>query len=474
MPMIKQFLILVTILSAATLTAQNQWTVKQCIDHAMQNNIQVKLNQLNEESNQLTVSQNYASFLPDINLNAGQSAFFGRSIDPYTNQITQSAVTNDNASLNGSILLFNGLQLHNQLKQSKYTYLSAKQDLQKIKNDIALNIITAYLQILYNRDLYRTAELQLQATSEQRKRTQRMFELDEVNKSTWLNIDAQHANEELNLINAKNQADQALLNLRQLLELDPSLPFDIVTPAIMLPSADLMGVDANAVYLQALTNQPDIKGSELRIQAASSGLAAARGARMPRLSLNGGVNTSYSSSAKQIDRIVFGNPEQIGITQSGDQVFSIIPSSTVTLKTKSFSDQLDENLSRNYGLQLSIPILNGRGIHTNIKRQKLAVEQANLNLKSAQLTLRKNVEQAVNDAKAAYLKYVAASKSALANKEAFNVDEKKFELQLIANYDYLISKNNLIRSEVNLLQAKYDYLFKAKLVDFYAGKSLEF
>ena len=267
--------------------AQQAWSLQQCIDYALNHNISVKQSELNTEASKETYHQNIAGFFPSLNANAGQSYYFGRSIDPTTNQFTNNEVRSNNFSLSSGVAIFEGFQLQNSLKQSKLNYLSSQYDLEKIKNDISLSVVTYYLQILYNRELLKSTNELVDATKLQRDRTKRMYELGSVSKGSYLDLEAQFSSDEVRLINAQAQLDQSVLSLTQLLELDSVKDFTIVQPNIDAPSLSIREADVYGIYFSALKTQPDIKSYEYRVMSAEKGLSVARGGRYPKLSFGG-------------------------------------------------------------------------------------------------------------------------------------------------------------------------------------------
>jgi outer membrane protein len=448
--------------------------LQQCVDYALAHNISIKQVELSMQSSKIGKDQSIANFFPSINGNAGQNYYFGRSIDPTTNQYTTNQVQSNNFSLSASMPIFDGLQLQNTLKQSNLNYMASQYDLKKIKNDISLNVVTFYLQVLYNQELVKTTEEEVNATKLQRDRTQRMFDVGALAKGSLLDMEAQLSTDEVRLVNAKSQLAQSLLSLTQLLELDTVKDFSIAQPVIDIPSNAAQENNVEAVYSTALKTQPDIKSSEYKVMGAQKGVSIAKGGRYPRLSVGGSVSSNYSSVQEDLVDYIYGAPRQIGYTIDTVPVYSLYPEATPVLEKKSFGKQFDDNISQSVGFNLSVPVFNGWSTRSNIKRSKINLQQSQLNHESTKKSLYKSVQQAVLDADAAYNRYGANLKSVEALTEAKNYNEQKFNVGLISTYDFLLSKNNLAKSQADLLQAKYDYIFRLKVLDFYMGKPLAF
>ncbi len=456
-------------------SAQQPWTLQQCLDQALKYNIQIKQSSLNNDLNKVQVTQNTAAMFPGINGNASQNYYFGRSIDPYTNAFTTKQVQSNSFSLSGNMPLFEGLQLQNTLKESKLNYLSSQNDLKKIQNDISINVVNYYLQVLYNEELLKNTLDQLTTSGIQRDRMKRMYELGSVNKGNYLDLESQYASDEVRYIQAQSQYDQSMLSLTQLLELDTIKNFSIARPEVIIPLFDSSQVQVKPIYASALRTQPEIKSSEYKLISAEKGLAVAKGLLYPRLFVNGSLSTNYSTSSKNVTYIGLPPVKTIsGFTSSGDTVYTYIPNANPVFKDTPFKDQLDNNLSKSVGFSLQIPIFNGWSARTNIARSRINLEQSKLNNELTKKNIYKSVQQAVADAIASHKKLIAGQRSVEALQETFNYNHQRLDLGLINTYDYLLSKNNLANAQASLLQAKYDYIFKIKILDFYQGKPLTF
>ena len=253
-PVIRFALFFAITLIGFSANAQSTWTLQQCIDRALQYNLQIRQSELSEDLAKAQVEQSTASFFPSINGSAGQNYYFGRSIDPYTNSYTTQQVQSNSFSVSGSMPLFEGLQMQNTLKQSKLNYMSSQFDLKKIKNDISLNVVSDYLSVLYNQELMAVSSSQVDASAIQRDKMKRMYELGSVNKGNYLDMESQLATDQLRLIQSQSQFDQAVLSLTQLLELDTVKGFVVQKPDVIVPAVDAAAFNTEVVYASALTN----------------------------------------------------------------------------------------------------------------------------------------------------------------------------------------------------------------------------
>ena len=447
------FFLFYLILSCTFNYAQTKWTLDDCLVHAKDNNIAIKKASLNAKISKENYFQSKMAILPNLNLTFSDNTSFGRNIDPVTNQITIDRVRNNNFGISSSFTLFNGFQSINNIRKNNFDYLSSKYDEEKITNDIYVNIVTAYLQLLYSSDLVEVSRQKVNLSELQLERISKMVEVGILPRGDLLNTESQKAQEELQLINAQNQRDIAKLNLMQLLDLPYENPFDIIPFDIEIDE-NFIKFDNQTIFNLALKNLPDVKSAEVKLKSSERSLAISKGFRSPSLSLSASIGTLYSSA------------NQILAYDS----LQILP----TYNDYTFKDQFSDNFSQMISLNLRIPIFNNWQTNSSINLAKIGVLRAKYNLEDTQNNLRKSIEQAQNDALSAQKKYIASQKSVTFQEESFQYTQNKYDLQLVNSYDYNNVKNTLFRAETDLLQSKYDYLFKIKMLDFYMGKSLTF
>ncbi len=439
---------LLLIIISGTIYSQKVWSLRDCIDYALDNNIQVKQSELTSENNKISLLQSKLDLLPTVNGNLSHTYGWGRSIDlatyTYANQNTQQSYF----TFSSDITIFNGLQKYNTIKQNQFEYLASKYDSDKMKDDISLSIAAAYLQILFYIEIVATAEDQVEITKLQIDRTEKLVNAGTLAKGSLFDIQAQGATEEVNLINARNRLNLSYLDLLQLLDKSASEKLEIEKPELSITTVPEL-LPPEQIYSYAILNLPEIKSAEYRLQSANKGLSIARGYRSPSLSLRGGWNTSYS------DQIKYSNPLE---PNYGD----IIP----------FGNQFEDNQNKTLQVSLSIPIFNGFQVSSYISQSKLDAENAQYNLQLSKNQVRKNVETAFADALSAFKSYNANKKSLNAYTEAFKYMEQKFDVGLVNTLDYNVAKTQLTKAKSDLLSAKYDYIFKTKILDFYMGKPI--
>ncbi|RIJ41655.1 TolC family protein [Pontibacter oryzae] len=452
------------------------WTLQEAVEYAKTHNLQVRQSTLNKQINEIDYKQSRMDRLP--NLNASGSYFFnsGSFQDPVTFTVQTQEAQTANFSANASVPLFQGFRLNNLIKQNKLELEASKQDVLSTQNDIIIQIVTSYLNVLFSDELIKTSELQRDATKQQLDRTRILFDAGSVAENSVLDLESQFATDELNVINAMNQRDIARLNLMQLLNIQANTEFQIEIPELPEPGQNPIVADAAQVYDVALQTLPAIKAVDLRVESAQKGVDAAKGNYYPRLSLGAGINTRYASTSDFllgrenvfIKQTLFTDPQG---TQP--QTFYVQQQAPV-YGDYSFFDQAKDNVGKNVGLSLSVPVFNGFQVRNSVQRAILAQENADLNADIARNNLRQTIEQAYVDAVAARRKYTAAAEQVRASERNVRNAELRLNAGVINSVEYVIVANTFRSAQSELLQAKYDYIFKLKVLDFYQGKDISF
>jgi outer membrane protein len=471
--MIKKFIfpLITYILLNLPVNGQEQWSLEDCINYAIEHNIQVRQQKLNTHINENAVLQSKLDALPSLNAGSSYGFSFGRALDETTYEFTQDQeVQSGNFSVSSNITLFNGFQKWNTLQKNRFSLKASLEQLERLKNNISLNVASAYLQILFNQELVEISRNQLELIKQQVERTNKLVEAGSLARGNLLEIQAQLAKEELNLVNAGNQLRASYISLIQLLEIDSLEGFEIVRPDLedIISKEPLHTV--SAIYQKAKEQLPRIKGAEYDLQSQKEALAIAKGQLSPRVNLNLSYGTRYSSIRQRIagfDSLTV----PIGFTENNNQVFS--SQAFPEYKEYPFLDQLEDNANTGIMFNLSIPIFNGWQARQSISNAKVQVINARYNLQREENQLHKDIQNAHADASAAWTKYQAARKTVESMQESFKYTQKKFEVGLVNSVEFNTAKNNLIKAQSDLLQAKYEYIFKTRILDFYQGKSIK-
>ncbi len=465
----KKLFILLSLSCYLTVTPQHRWTLEECIKYGLAHNIQLKQAALSNETTLNNTNQTIADALPSLNANAQHVYNIGKSIDRFTNEFAESKVLSQNFFLSSSFVLWGGLSQYNNMKTNRYQYLSGVEQLKQQEYDLSLSIANAYINVIFTEELLKISQNQFKITEEQLGRTTNMVNAGAMAKSVEYDIRAQLANEEVNVTTADNNYSIALLTLTQMMNLDSVSNFNVVRPDLESQESVLLMSTTDQMYETSLKTQPIIKSGEYSIRSAESNLAASKGRISPSLTFNANIGTGTSGLAsEQTSNITGFSP--IAATSQGELVY--IP--VYETRPLPFSEQFKENVSKSFGVTLSVPLFNGLQTHTQIKNAKLNTYNVKLAQDLQKQNLYKNIAQAQANAKAALNRFNATKISAEAAKASFEYAQEKFNAGVISSFEFSSAKTRLVAAESNLVQAKYDYVFKLKVLDFYQGKPLTF
>lgn len=434
---------LILVLSNSEVFAQNIWSLQKCIDYALGNNIQIKQQEINASSYENQVSQAKSNRLPNLNAQFGNDYSFGRSLT-YDNTYKNVNSSSISGGVNTSITLFNGFTLTNEVKRQELDFQATLQDLQKAKDDIMLNIAGAYMEILFAEEVASVTEAQLEVTKQQIDRTQQLVDAGSLARGALLEIQAQLAREELQLVNNQNSVQLAYLTLYQLLDLPITESFKIEVPALPEIKANITMANSLDVFNNAMNVRPEIKAAQLRVKSAEIRLEIAKGNQYPSLSFGANYYNLYNDKYTDLQ---------------GEKI--------------AFGDQLKNNARSSAGLTLSIPIFNQFQVKNAISNASLQIYNYKYQLQSASNVLRKEIEQAYTNALASLNRYISTEKAVVSMQEAFRYVEERFNVGMVNSVEYNQSKNDLTAAQSQLLQAKYEYIFRTKILDFYNGVPIE-
>ncbi len=461
-------LFFIGLVALSNVLGQKKWTLQECIQYALDNNIQVKRQELQTEITQSTYNQSKMERLPNLTAGGNHNWTFGRSVDPYTNDILKSNVVSDNFYLSSSMLLFGGYQLKNTIEQNKYLLEQSLQDYQKTRNDISIRIATVYLQILFNKEALDIAQKQLDLTQMQVDKTQKLVNAGSKSKGDLLQIQAQEANERYNITNASNNLKISYLTLAQLLELKSADSLEIIVPDTIAINDVTILSSVDNIYNEATNRLPEVKSAEFGVKSAEKGLQITRGQYLPTLSLSAAYYTGYSDALKMYNSN--GSTSTLTGYVNNDQTLPVYFTSPLINKTGyPFLDQLKDNNSKVISLTLSVPIFNRFQTRSNVSKAKIRILDARYNVDETRKNLYQEIQKAHADATAAFERYNSSIGAVTSNEESFKYVQQKFDVGLISSVDYNVAKNDLLKAKSNLIQAKYEYIFKLKVIDFYKG-----
>jgi outer membrane protein len=422
------------LLSVPQMMAQSgkTWTLQECIEYALNQNIQVRKSDLNNQSFQYYAAQARAQRFPSVN--AGITQSFSWSKDPQDASSGYSGANGTNYQVNSSVNLFNANRTNNQIKQAKLDIEGGQYSLETTRESISLSILDAFLQVLYAEEQVKNSEKQIESTTSQLNLASERLSLQVISQADYAQVKSQVASEKLNLANAQSQLAIAKVNLEQLMELPVSDAFNIQHPNLEESLSLVKTPEVRSVYDTALAIKPQIKYAAVNKQIAALDEKIAKAGFYPSLSANAGISSNYS-----------------GITNSA------------------YFNQLNNGILPSISFALSIPIYQKKQVKTNVEIAKIGYQNAELNELDTKNELRKNIEQACQDVVSARIKFEANQENYSATQEAAALSDEKFKQGIINSVDYLVSKTNLIVAESQLLQAKYNLIFSYKILDFYTG-----
>ncbi len=433
------FLLTLLCIICYNVQAQEVWSLQKCVEHAQKNNLNLRQSEIAIQQATINNKEDKFARHPNLNANVNGGFNFGRTIDPTTNDFRNQRIGNSQVSIQSNMTVYSGGRINNSIEKSKFEVEAAKADAKTMLNDIALQISTFYLNVLLAQEQVTIAQNQLKLTDTQLAQTDKRINAGVLPKNERLEILAQQARNQQNLITAQNNVAINLISLKNLLELEPAQDIAVEVPTDVIPSAEEI-LSLEEIYSQALDAQPSIKASELRMESAQLDIPIAESFGLPQIDLFAQIN---SNSVHIPD---FPNPK--------------------------YFRQLDTNLGQTLGAQVSIPIYNRNRTKLAVERARLGVINAEVQNKQAKQALKADIQNAVASARAAKAQLAASQVALDAAKASYNNSQKMYDLGAINTLEFTNSKGNLDTAELNLIQSKYDYVFRLKVIDFYLGKDL--
>ena len=427
----KKILIIALLFVPIFMMAQKPWTLQQCVDTALANNRTVKQQALAKKNKDIAYEQARQNLLPNLNASASQNWNFGRSLS-VDNTYKSSNSSQSSFGISSGLTLFDGMKMKYNIDASKADMLAANADLEKIKQDITMNVALGFMQILLNKELLQIAEDQLSLTRTKIEQRKGLVAAGKLAEGELLDLQAQEAKEEMSHLQAENTLKLSLLDLAQYLEIDNFEKLDVVAPE-NLSESELQLLTADAVFQSALTHRPEIKGAEYRLKSSEYNVLIAKGNYFPSLSLGANYGTGYYN-------------------------LSNIPNN-------SFGQQLSDNMSAQIGLSLRVPIFNKFEVRNGVRSAELGVKSSKISMDNAKLELKKSIQQAYYNALGAKSRWDASKKSEMASREAYRFTNQKYEGGKATLYELYQAKSNLTQVLSEGAQAKYQYFFRVKMLE---------
>lgn len=435
---------LLALCTASTATGQERWSLRRCIDYAIEHNINIQQTANTAEQSKLEVNTAKWARLPNLNGSAGQNWSWGRSqtavadeeTGEYNTMYVNTKTHGTSFGLSAGMPLFTGLQIPNQYALAKLNLQAAMADLDKAKEDIAINIASLYLQVLFNYELHEVSLSQAALSRQQHERISRLARVGKASEAEVAEAYARVAQDEMTVTQTDNDYRLAVLDLCQLIELDSPEGFQVEAPQVLNETAPLPAPDE--IYQIALTEKPSIQAAKYRLQGSLHSIRIAQSAYYPQLSVNGSIGTNYYSTIN-----------------------------------RTFNQQMKDNFSKYVGFSLSVPLFNRLSTRNRVRTARLQRDNYALQLDEAKKTLYKEIQQAWYNAAAAVSKYHSSHAAMQASDASFRLTRQKYEGGTANAVEYNEAKQNLLKAQSDELQAKYEYLFRVKILDFYRGVPIE-
>lgn len=443
--LLKYSLVVLVLLSNTSVFAQKKWTLEECINQALQNNIQIKRSVYTSEMAKSDYVKSYADITPTVNAYGGHGISKGLGYNYYQSKYEDRKVESGSFGITSELDLFQGFTKISSINSNRYGYLASKADIEKLKNDLVLNVVANYLQVLYTTDMLELAKEQVAVAELKHNKAKSQFELGQLTEGEYLEIKSQYFLEKKNFTIANNNLAISTLTLVQFLELDSTNNFQIEMKKDLIVANPVIP-DCNEIFGVASVNLPEVKSSEYRLMQSKKSLNMARALRSPRVYMSFDYNSRYSQSA--IDPF----------------------SSTLRpYPDYSYANQISDNTFTSLRLNIQIPIFNKYSTQNQISRAKINVLDRKEALNETKKQVLKSIQQAFADAVAAKDTYDQSNEALNALQQVFELSSQKFDLGMINAVDYWIAKSNLVRAKADLLNSKYSYILKLKILDFYRG-----
>src|SRR5450432_640395 len=476
-------LFLSVFLSFLNAAAQDKWDLRRCVEYAMANNISIKQADIDSRTFQLTYEQSKWAQFGTAQGSTSVGLNFGRSIDPTNNIYVNQQGLSQQYSLQVGITLFNWFALRRARESNQYNYQAQVVNIDKIKNDVTLNVAAGYLQALLAKEQVTLANTKLALTAHQLENTRRLVDAGSVPELNAAELEVQFATDTSAVISAQETYDINNLQLKAILNLDAAAPFDLDTPPVeTIPVEPIASLQPDIVYGIAVGAFPQQKMNDLRIAAAQKYVDYSRGKLYPTLSVYGALGTNFFNDLRHVDFLQTIQPTNGYAYDPGLNkqyqvyvpAFNPVYSSQPLYKAfTGYGDQLNNNFGQQIGLQLNVPIFNGNISRTNYNKAKLNVKTAELTKESDLLNLKQGVYQAYYNAVASMQKFEANKKAVNVAERSFDLATKRYNIGMLNTIDYLVNQNSLFNARINVLIAQYDYVFRMKVLEYYKGLGIK-
>jgi outer membrane protein len=466
------------------ISAQDQrWDLQRCVEYGMKNNINVRLTAIQADRSQINYDQSKLASLPTLGYGISHGFSFGRTLDRTTNVYTSRSAMFEQMNLQSNVLLFNFNNRKNTIAANQFTLQADKASVEKMANDIGLNIAQLYLRALLSFEQTEISKVVLEQSKAQLINTRKLVDAGSLPELNAAELEATVARDSATYVQAFSQSSLDKLSLKSLLNLPADQPFELVIPPIdLIPVDNILEIYPEAVFQIALTTQPQIRLNDLRKTAAEKNMLVAQAQLKPTLSAFGQLSTNFNQFLKKSSGVTVSGEQLTGayVKQGSLQVPVYAPSVDLNFKTRDFSQywegygkQLRDQFGQGLGLSINVPILNGGQARSNVYRSRLEVKQTDLAIERDKLQLKQDIYTAYYSASGAYQTFIARQKSLVTAARSFELASKRYELGVMQTIEWLTNQNNLTRAKIDKVVAQYEFVFRMKVLEFYKGQGLK-
>lgn len=468
------FIFLILFITAKA-TAQEKWSLQQCVDYALKNNVSVKQSDVQARLSAVTAKQSKATLLPTLNGSVNSSYQHGLTTNPTTNILESSSYVAGSMNVQASYTIFDWFARRNSIAANNLNLKADEMGVDKAKNDVSLSVANAFLQVMLRREQARISEVQSNQSRAQLSNTRKLVNAGSQPELNAVQLEAQLAKDSSAVLQANSLVEQSLINLKANINYDFTLPFDIAAPSVDdIPIQNITDLQPEAVYQLALQSQPLQKMYKIRIDAAGKQVKAARGYMYPGLGAFGGMSTSAINANRPVYGILPDQPDGSYVKVNGTQYPVFSPSfGIISYSGTPLFKQLNQNFGQNIGIGINFSIFNNYTARTQWERAKVNVTQLQLQSEQENLNLRTNIYNAYQDAFASYQKYLSSQRTVAYSQRALDISKKRFDIGLLGTLEYIITQNNLYLAQIDEVSNHYDFVFKMKVLEFYKGQGIK-
>jgi outer membrane protein len=470
----KKFLTLIALTASLHSFSQEKWDLRKCVDYALQNNISVKQADVQARLSKLLADQSKLTHLPNANASISTTYQHGLNINPTTNVFENVDISGGNLGFQSNYTIFNWFARKNNIDANLLTAKADELNIERTKNDLALSVANAFLQVMLRREQANVSAVQLKQSQEQLNITRKFVLAGSQPELNAIQLEAQVERDSATYIQALALAEQGIINLKAFMNFDFASKFDIVYPAVeSIPVDNIMDLQPQAVYELALVNQPQQKVTALRIESSQKLVSAARGAMYPTLTASGSLNTRFANNVYDYrSQTILGPTSAYALDNANQYPVYAYQNSIVGIDKVSFGNQLNRYFGQAVGLNLNIPLFNAHQARTQWERSKINVRQTQLQDDQEKQTLRSNIFISYQDAFSALQKYNSSKKTVAVSEKALEYAQKRYDVGLLGTLDLITTRSNVFTAKIQELSNHYEYVFKLKVLEFFKGQGI--